>query len=145
MELLTQITLYWLQFTALYARHSFILLLSVLWLRHNKVILDLPALKKKILFIWQKERKSARAHEWSRGNGRGSRESATWGLARSQNPEIMTWAKGRHLANCATQVPPSFFVCVYNHHHIFQKFYEKKAQEPIVFQTNFSRLLSWFL
>lgn len=81
MELLTQITLYWLQFTTFYAGHSFILFSPALWLRRNKVILYFPA----------------------------------------------------------------FFLNVYNHHHVFQKFYERTKPKNPVFQIDFGRILSYFL
>ena len=57
------------------------------------------------LFIWQKEQKSTNEGS-SRGKGRSRLpiEQAAWCRAWSQNPRIMTWAKGKHLTNRATQV-----------------------------------------
>ena len=60
--------------------------------------------------IWERQKERA----WVRRGGRGRmRESSstlptehrTWHGARSQHPGIMTWAKGRHLSDWATQVP----------------------------------------
>ena len=55
------------------------------------------------VFIWERERE----HEHGKGQGEKQTphraESPIW--ARSQDPEIMTQAKARHLTNCTTQVP----------------------------------------
>ena len=60
----------------------------------------------KILYIYWRECESKNT---CRGRGRRrSRfpiEQGAWWKAGSQDPEIMTWAKGRHLTNWAIQVP----------------------------------------
>ena len=43
----------------------------------------------------QRERISGRLHA----------EQGAWCRAYSKDPEIMTWAKGRHLTDCAPQEP----------------------------------------
>ena len=59
------------------------------------------------LFIWQRERPQA--------GGAAEEEGAS--RARSQDPRIMTWAKGRHLTDWATQVPCIPFL-VYSPFHV---------------------------
>ena len=63
------------------------------------------------LFIWQREQESA-SQESSRGRGR-SRLPVDLGApcgAPSQDLGIMTLAKGRHLTDWATQVPPPHYL-----------------------------------
>ena len=59
-------------------------------------------------FIYLRERENtSRGRRRVRGRGRGRlpTEQGPWHGAWSQDPEIMTWAKGRHLTHWATQEP----------------------------------------
>ena len=61
----------------------------------------------KILFIRERENMSrGSGRRRSRLNREPSEYGAWYGIW-SQNPRVMTWAKGRHLTNWATQVPLS--------------------------------------
>ena len=70
----------------------------------------------KILFISERERE----HKWVRGRGitQGEVDSQQstgpdMGLVWTQDPEIMTWAKGKlHLTDWATQVPQPIYKSV---------------------------------
>lgn len=59
----------------------------------------------KILFIYFKERQRAQARGRVRGRNRLPTEQRAQHGARSQDPEIVTWTKGRSLTDWATQVP----------------------------------------
>ena len=45
---------------------------------------------------------------WDREAGSSLSREPNVGGTQSQDPEIMTWAKGRHLTDWATQVPQKF-------------------------------------
>ena len=61
----------------------------------------------KNLFIWVRERKCTCVCARSKTEGEGVADSLQGapGRAQSQDPEIMTWAEGRCLTDCATQEP----------------------------------------
>ena len=82
----------------------------VSWISHmNEIIWYLSfsnLLFFKILFIYLREREST---SWGSGRRRGRSklftEQRAWHRIPSQGPGIMTWTKGRHLTNWATQAP----------------------------------------
>ena len=66
-----------------------------------------------ILFIWETEREQERAsaqpEEGTEGEAESPLSRELGGGAWSQDPGIMTWAKGRHLTTWATQVLPFIY------------------------------------
>ena len=88
---------------------------------------------KKRFYLFESER--GRKYKWRKGRGRGKsrlpfEQGARCG-AWSQNPEMMTWAKGRHLTAWNTQAPQnvSFYLYKAEWHfkfdHQFNSIYEK--------------------
>ena len=75
------------------------------------------------IYLFERERQQIRKseHEWGEGQKHKERDKQTpcqagsqvWCGAQSQNPRIMTWAKGRSLTDWTTQVPfLNFFIPV---------------------------------
>ena len=102
-----------------------------------KIILLIIISFKKYIYLFKREREN-RQLGWGRGRGRSTlpAECRAGCGARSQDPEIMTWAEGRRSTDWAQQVPWSQFL---NISYIFIKNHGQRGvlkwlanQEPLL-------------
>ena len=73
------------------------------------------------LFIWEREKECVREQKQGDQGREKQAEQETQQGAQSQDPGIMTWAKGRCITDWATQVPLSLSL---NKHFLSAKFLE---------------------